>query len=309
MQIDEQISFRKIEVFLAFMELGSMGRVAEAVGQSTVSVHRSLHSLEEGLRCPLFRRDGRKLIPLAAAYAFSEHASRAVRACADGIDAAREAAGFTAARLRIGALYSLTVRTLPRLLIGLKTRRPELDVELTLGSNRDLLERLNDGRLDAIVIAMAASVPHPDLVEVPLFDDEICFAAPLGSPYAERATIDLRDLREEKFVTLGEDFATHRDFMHAFELAGFQPHIAMRVGDIFSLTNLVSGGVGYALLPRRVAEFSPQVQFIPLDARYAINQRITLLLPKNRERNPNLLALSAECRMFRQHRQPEAAPR
>ena len=107
-----------------------------------------------------------------------------------------------------------------------------------------------------------------------MFDDEICFAAPLGSPYAERATIDLRDLREEKFVTLGEDFATHRDFMHAFELAGFQPHIAMRVGDIFSLTNLVSGGVGYALLPHRVAEFSPQVQFIALDARYATSRGI-----------------------------------
>lgn len=300
MQIDEQITFRKLEVFLAFMELGSMARVADAVGQSTVSVHRALHSLEEGLRCPLFRRDGRKLIPLAAAYVFAEHASRAVRACSDGVDAAREAAGFTAVRLRIGALYSLTVRTLPQLLMGLKRRRPELDVELTLGSNRDLLDKLRDGRLDAIVIALQADhAPLPDLVEIPMFDDEICFAAPLNSPYAERSTVDLRDLRDEKFVTLGEDFATHRDYRRAFELAGFQPPVAMRVADIFSLTNLVSGGVGYALLPRRVAEFSPQVQFIPLDTRYAISQRITLLLPKNRERSPNLLALSAECRMFR----------
>ena len=49
-------------------------------------------------------------------------------------------------------------------------------------------------------------------------------------------------------------------------------------------------------------------EFIPLDARYAISQRITLLLPKNRERKPNLLALSAECRMFRR-RPPEAAMR
>lgn len=169
-----------------------------------------------------------------------------------------------------------------------------------LGSNRDLLDRLRDGRLDAIVIALQADhAPLPDLVEIPMFDDDICFAAPLNSPYAGRATVDLRDLRDEKFVTLGEDFATHRDYRRAFELAGFQPPVAMRVADIFSLTNLVSGGVGFALLPRRVAEFSPQVQFIPLDARYAISQRITLLLPKNRERSLNLLALSAECRMFR----------
>lgn len=299
MQIDEQITFRKLEVFLAFMELGSMARVAEAVGQSTVSVHRALHSLEEGLRCPLFRRDGRKLIPLAAAYAFAEHATRAVRECADGIQKAREAAGFAAARIRIGALYSLTVRTIPQLLMRLKGRRPDLDVDLTLSSNRDLLHKLDEGRLDAIVIALHDRVPHPDLIAIPMFDDEICFAAALNSPYADCAEIDLRDLRAEKFVSLGEDFATYQDFIHAFEPAGFQPNITMRVGDIFSLTNLVSGGVGYALLPRRVADFSPQVQLIPLQQRYAVSQRIQLLVPRNRERDPNLLALAAECRMFK----------
>lgn len=299
MQVDEQVTFRKLEVFLAFMELGNMNRVAEAVGQSTVSVHRALHSLEEGLRCPLFRREGRRLIPLAAAYAFAEHAGRAVRACVDGIEAAREAAGFTAARLRIGALYSLTVRTLPQLLMRLKTRKPDLDVELTLGSNRDLLDKLNDDRLDAIVIAVQPDTPSADLIAIPMFDDEICFAAPLDSRYADRATIDLQEMRGEKFVSLSEDFATYRDFVHAFAVAGFQPEIAMRVGDIFSLTNLVSGGVGYALLPRRVAEFTPQVRFIPLAARYATSQHIALLVPRKRERNPNLLALSAECRMFK----------
>lgn len=299
MQIDEQITFRKLEVFLSFMELGSLARVAEALGQSSVSVHRALHSLEEGLRCPLFRRDGRRLVPLATAHAFAAHAQRAVRECTDGIRKAREAAGFGAARLRIGALYSLTVRTLPQLLMRLKTRRPDLDVDLTLSSNRDLLHKLDEGSVDAIVIAVHEKVPLPDLVSIPLFDDEIHFAAPLHSRFADRATIDLRDLRDEHFVSLSEDFATYHDFSHAFELAGFAPNITMRVGDIFSLTNLVSGGVGYALLPQRVADFSPQVQLIPLEKRYAASQRITLLFPRNRERDPNLLALSAECRMFR----------
>jgi len=299
MQIDEQITFRKLEVFLSFMELGSMARVAEHVDQSTVSIHRSLHSLEQGLRCPLFRRDGRKLIPLEAAYALAPHATAAVRECAEGVRKAREASGFLATRLRIGALYSLTVRTIPRLLMGLKTRRPELDVDLTLSSNRDLLHKVRDGSLDAIVIALHENVTHPDLVATPMFDDAIYFATHLNSPYASRSEIDLRDLHAEKFVALTEDFATYQDFSQAFQLAGFQPDIAVRVGDIFSLTNLVGGGVGYALLPGRVAEFSPQVRFIPLAKRYATSQRITLLVPANRERNPNLLALAAECRMFK----------
>src|SRR5688572_30947595 len=56
--IDEQVTFRKLEVLLAFLESGSLGRAAERLGTSAVSVHRALHSLEAGVRCPLFRPEG-----------------------------------------------------------------------------------------------------------------------------------------------------------------------------------------------------------------------------------------------------------
>ena len=74
----------------------------------------------------------------------------------------------------------------------------------------------------------------------------------------------------------------------------------MHVDDIFSLINLVSGGVGYSLLPKRIEAFSPRIQLIPLEQRYDSQQQITVLIPKNRERDPNLLALAAECRMISQ---------
>ncbi|GCB02496.1 LysR substrate-binding domain-containing protein [Ralstonia sp. SET104] len=298
MAIDEDITLKKLEVFQSFMTLGNMARVSEALGQSTVSVHRALHSLEEGLRCPLFKRDGRKLIPLSTAYVFAEHVERILAECEAGVRRTREAAGFSSTTLKIGGLYSMTVGTLPRIFAGLKTRRSALDIELTLGSNRSLLAKLEDGQLDAIVIALGEPLRNPDLLTVPMFADEILFAAPLASPYASSAEIDLQTVRSEKFVALGDDFATYHDFMAAFDKAGFAPQIALRVGDIFSLMNLVSGGIGYALLPRRVADFSPRVQLIPLAARYAISQHIVLVMQRNRERDPNLLALSAECRLL-----------
>jgi LysR family malonate utilization transcriptional regulator len=144
------------------------------------------------------------------------------------------------------------------------------------------------------------------LLSVPLFEDEVRLAAPQGSPYAGRAHVDLQELRGEKFITLGGGFVTSDSFDHAFQQAGYVPETIMRVGDIFSLINLVGGGMGYSLLPGRVAGFSSRVDLIPLDARYASHQSITLLLSRSRERDPNLLALAAECRMYgaRQHDLP-----
>ncbi|HTN67076.1 MAG TPA: LysR family transcriptional regulator [Burkholderiaceae bacterium] len=304
MAIDEEITLKKLEVFLTFMRLNNLARVSELLGQSTVSVHRALHSLEEGIRCPLFKREGRNLIALPAAYAFAEYAQRTINECEEGIRTAREVAGFNAGRLKIGSLYSLTLRCIPQLLIGLKLRKPELDIDLTLGSNRELLQSLADGQLDAVVIGMKDASCSSDLLSVPLFHDDVHLAAPLDSPYAGRSQIDLYELRAEQFVTLNEGFVTSESFSHAFEQAGFDPTISMRVGDIFSLINLVSGGMGYTLLPGRVAEFSPRIQLMSLDAKYASRQHITLLLDKKRERDPNLLALAAECRMYGQRENP-----
>jgi LysR family malonate utilization transcriptional regulator len=221
--IDEEITLKKLEVFLSFMRLHSLARVSEELGQSTVSIHRALHSLEEGLRCPLFKREGRSLAPLPAAFAFAAHAQRAVSETEEGIRKARELAGFNAGRLKIGSLYSLTLRCIPQLLIGLKLRRPELQIDLTLGSNQELLRGLDEGRLDAIVIGLQAPLDNPALQAVPLFDDDIHLAAPLGSPYAGRAHIDLRDLAQEKFITLGDGFVTSDSFAHAFRQAGYVP--------------------------------------------------------------------------------------
>lgn len=296
MVIDDAVTLKKLEVFLAFMKLGNMARVSEQLSQSVVSVHRALHSLEEGIGCALFKLDGRKLIPLQTAYTFAEYAERALHECETGLRKTREVAGFAAPRLKIGALYSVTFGTMPELIVNLKLRRSGTDVELTLGSNRMLLELLSEGRLDAIIIALREAHRDEALVAVPLFEDEMFFAAPVNSRYARSTAIDLAALRDEKFVALADDFATAGNFQHAFEKAGFVPTVAMRVGDIFSLANLVGGGLGYSLLPGRLGSFSPNVRLIPLAAPYRSRQTITLLFPKVREHDPNLLALAAACR-------------
>ncbi|MDB5758889.1 MAG: LysR family transcriptional regulator [Burkholderia sp.] len=298
MAIDDEITLKKIEVFLAFMGMNNLARVSERLGLSAVSVHRALHSLEEGLRCPLFKREGRNLIPLKAAYVFAEHAQRAVDACEAGVKEARDVSGFNAPRLRIGSLYSLTLRCIPKIIIGLKLRKPTLDINLTLGSNRELLNALAEERLDAIIIGLKESPAGQDLVSVPLFNDLIYLAARVESPYAGVAEIDLDDVRDEKFVTLREGFVTSESFSQAFERSGFRPQIAMEVGDIFSLINLVSEGIGYSLLPGRIGAFSSRIQLIPLAEKYASHQQVTLMFPASRERDPNVLALAAECRIY-----------
>ncbi|WP_326535742.1 LysR family transcriptional regulator [Pseudorhodoferax sp.] len=295
---DEAITLRQLQVLLAFMEAGNLARAAERLQTSAVSVHRALHALEESLRCVLFRQEGRNLVPTAAAQRLAEMARDMERLLADGVRATREIAGYAADRIRMGSMYSLTSRAVPALVLGMKQRKPEVQTELMLGSNADLLAKLRAGAIDAALMAVPAGAA--DVESEPLFDDETFFAAPAQSAYATQDEVDLGACAGERFLSLNEGFATHESFVEAFRIAGFAPQIAMHTGDIYTLMNLVDGGVGCTLLPGRVRSVLPaNVRLVPLQARYRVRQTIALSFLRSRERDPNLLALLAVCRTLK----------
>lgn len=305
MLIDEEFTLKKLEIFLAFMRTGNLARAAAELQTSNVSVHRAIHSLENALRCPLFKHEGRNLTPLESAYVLEERAQKLVADVVDSVRLTREAAGFSAERFKLGSLYSLTVKTVPQLIMGLKIRRSELNIDLILGSNFDLLYKLKNMEVDAILISLDEHANDPDCEQIALFSDDIFLATPADSPFDREREIDLADVRDATFITLTQGFATHQDGNRVFKQAGFEPKVAMQVNDIFTLLSMVSSGVGYALLPGRIAAvYENRVKLIPLQPRYRLQQHIGVVFLKAKERDPNLLALLAECRMYANRQVP-----
>lgn len=299
MEIDEDLTLRKIQIFLAFMRYGNLSKTAAEMQISNVSVHKALHSLENSLRCPLFKNEGRNLIPLKSAYVLQENSQKIVQDIVTAVNKTREAAGFAAKVLHLGSLYSLTVNTIPNVISGLKLRRGELDIQLLLSSNLDLVKKLKTTELDAIIVALNETTSDADFESLAMFQDDIYLAVNKNSPLASLEEIDLSTLKDETFLTLSKGFATRHDSDIVFEKAGIDPKVFLQVSDIFTLISMVSTGVGLALLPGRISTiYESSVKLIPLQAPYQIKQEIGLVFLKSKERDPNLLALIAECRMF-----------
>ncbi|WP_238085512.1 MULTISPECIES: LysR family transcriptional regulator [Pseudescherichia] len=310
MDIASDITFRKLTIFMIFMEKGNIARTAEALEISGVSVHRALHTLEESVRCPLFVHKGRNLLALPAAWTLLEYCQEVTQLMARGLEETRKTAGVGQGRLRVGTLYSLTLETVPRLIMGMKLRRPELEINLTMGSNDMLLQKLEDGELDAILISL--SEHQVDLAQfevLPLFRDDIFLAAPASATLNTDEPADLRDYRQQKFVSLAEGFATYAGFQDAFHIAGFEPEIVTRVNDIFSMLSLVQAGVGFTLMPGRMKKvYESSVQLLKLAEPYQMQQQIGIVFPRSREHDPNLLALAAEGRMYARSLEQNVTP-
>ncbi|WP_392561479.1 LysR family transcriptional regulator [Orbus sturtevantii] len=294
------ITLKKLQIFLVFMSKGNISLAAEELDLSSVSVHRALHSLEEEMNCPLFSHKGRNLEPIISAYKFKEYAERILELADEAINQTRLAAGIDQRKLKIGALYSLTADILPELIMDFKLRKPNTEIDLSMGSNHALLASLENNELDAIFIEITQDkIDHNQFEHLPIFSDELFIAGPIDSPLLNQSTVNLNDLKGKSFVGLNKGFATYHSFQQAFANVDYTPNITIYVNDIFSLINLVCGGMGYSLLPGRMKTFyQDKLKMVRIEQKNPVIQTIGLVFAKNREHDPNLLSLLASSRMY-----------
>lgn len=296
--LNDEVTLRKLEILCSFVRTGSLVKTAEELQLSSVSIHKALHSLEAGIGCPLFVKEGRQLKALPAALYLAEASVDLLGDVERILKKTRTKAGVESRQIRLGSMYSLTANIIPRIIMGTKIRRPDLDIDLYLGSNEDLMKKLYEGNIDAVVIAAPSDDSLDGVEVVPLFEDDLYLASSKGSKPKD-SSVDLSEYEFEKFLTLQDGFATTSGFYDAFKLAGFKPNVVMKVGDIFSLMNMVSSDMGRSLLPGRVrALMGDAIEFTPLQSKYRVTQRIALMYLQANESNPNILALAAETRML-----------
>lgn len=296
MSSSDEITLRKLEIFLVFMRERNLARAAEALSLSSVSVHKAIHSLESAIGAPLFTHRGRALEPLASADVLATHAADIIDGIQRSVDATRQAAGISPRTFRIGALYSLTVALVPRMITAMQAAMPGCDIELVLGSNVALENQLADGDIDAALICVHELSRQANRVIVNLFDDELYLVMPTSSPSA-RTPADLTDYVDQPFVVLSQEFSSGRDAYRMFQQARITPRVALRANDIFSLSSLVRGGVGMALLPGRIDQLYPDVlRFVPVRPEQTVRQTLGLCYLSSRGNDEAITALTAAAR-------------
>jgi DNA-binding transcriptional LysR family regulator len=158
-----------LRAIVAGTELGSFARAAVQLGRSQSAVSMQLKRLEEQAGRPLFRRDGRGLVPTEAGDALLTYARRIIELH----DEAAATLGSTAAvpSVRIGLPQDFFEDVMPEAITCFTRQRPGVHVEVRAGRNYALEDEVNAGHLD---VALAfyrhgRAAPGELLTSLPMF--------------------------------------------------------------------------------------------------------------------------------------------
>src|SRR4051795_7208098 len=262
------MNLHQLRCFVLAAEELHFGRAAQRLDILPSAFGRFIRLLEEDLGVKLFVRTTRNVVLTEEGEQLLGDA-RKLLAQADAIqNRFRETVRLRATKLRVGAIDSAAAGLIPMLLNDFRKERPDVEVQLLEDKTIRLLPRVLSGRLDLAFVRPPRS-RAPNLVYRHLFYETPVVAIASSHPLARRRKVSIENIADQPLIVPDRRSRPHRHdlTMKLFEEAGFEARVAQVADEKQTIVNLVSAGLGVAIVPRWTSRMATRgVRFIRLAA-------------------------------------------
>jgi LysR family transcriptional regulator, hydrogen peroxide-inducible genes activator len=247
----ERPTVRQLEYLVALGDSLHFRRAAEAVSISQPALSAQVQALEELWGIQLFERTRRKVLLTRAGREAVRRARILLEQIDDLSDATRAALQPLSGELRLGIIPTLAPYVLPRTLPRIRERFPDLKLYLREEFTQRLLERLHQGELDLLLLALPGG--GAELDHLLLFRDPFLLAMPKNHPLASQKTIAQSDLDGLELLLLEDGHCLRDQALAVCAKRGAREDQRFRASSLGTLIQMVSNGLGLTLLPEVAA--------------------------------------------------------
>lgn len=244
------LTLRQLEYVVAIADHASFSRAAEACAVTQPALSAQIAQLEDTLGVQLFERDRRKVLVTPAGAEIIARARAALAAADEVVDSARASAQPLTSTLRLGVIPTIAPFLLPAVLPKVRLSFPRLRLLLREDQTARLLTQLDEGKLDAAVLAL----PVPgDLAAAHLYHEDFALAVPRGHRLAKRTAVPASELDEEPVLLLDDGHCLRDQALAVCESAGAREQPELRATSLVTLIQMVASGLGVTLVPAMAA--------------------------------------------------------
>lgn len=241
------MNLRDLDYVLAVAETGHFGAAAQRCHVSQPTLSTQVRKLEAELGAALFERGSRGAVPTEIGRAVVAQARQVVDAAARLREIAHGARDPLTGVLRLGIIPTSGPYLLPHLLPALRQRFPRLRLYLKEAMTAHLLGQLHGTGLDAAILSPPFDATGLELQA--LGEEAFLIALPPEHPLATAGRIGSAALAGETFLTLEQGHCLRDQTALICSRLGLVPHHEVQASSIESLRQMVSLGLGCAIVP------------------------------------------------------------
>jgi DNA-binding transcriptional LysR family regulator len=275
------LTLHRLELFLAVLDAGGIGRAARARHVSQPAVSEHLRGLSEYFGLALFERAGRGVRPTAVAREIEPFARQALGLLRNAERAAGELKGIRTGSLAIGASTTPGTYLLPPALGRFRATYPGVALSLRIGDTREIERWVAAGDVELAAIGEAPILPG--LAAERWVKDELVAIVARRHPLARRRSVSAAALVREPLILREEGSSTRGVTERYLAALGASRHPAMELGSTEAIREAVAAGLGVAVVSRHaIRPRDPRLVALPLTPKRWVRD----LLVIRRERTP-----------------------
>ncbi|NND45854.1 MAG: LysR family transcriptional regulator [Xanthomonadales bacterium] len=241
------MNLRALQYLVKLAELQHFSKAAEACFVSQPTLSTQIMKLEEELGVQLVERIPRKVQLTPVGKEITERARHVLRDIERIRMTARRSRDPEKGTLRLGIFPTLAPYFLPHVVPGIRRRFPDLKLQLSEEKTEDILKALEDGALDAALLALPLDGDGLE-IEV-LFEEPFLLAMPESHPLTDATEIEMRDLEGEELLLLEDGHCLREHALEVRTLAGARERVDFHATSMETLRQMVAADVGITLMP------------------------------------------------------------
>jgi LysR family hydrogen peroxide-inducible transcriptional activator len=261
-------STKQLRYFVALAEIGHFGRAAEASFVSQSAFSNAIQELENLLDAQLVDRTNRNVTITALGQQIAVQA----RLCLQDIQTLVEMAGGQqqplTGELRLGVIPTIAPFVLPKVLPRLRKAYPDLKLYLIEGQTQRIVERMMDGEIDVIVLALPWSMRGAE--ELPLFKDRFCLAYREGTDRVDPDHYRFSRLDADSILLLEDGHCLRDHALAACKIRNTQKVRSFAASSLLTLVEMIDADLGISFLPEMAKDSAllrnTRVKLKPLEA-------------------------------------------
>lgn len=245
-------SIKQLKYLCAVAEHRHFSKAATAchVTQSTLSA--AIAELESQLDVKIFERNKKTVLITPLGEKLLAQARIVLGDVEDFVGLAQAHGAPLSGDLRLGVIPTIGPFLLPRMLSDLRKRFDRLKLYLKEEMSAPLVQDLQQGQLDLIVLAFP--FPLPEMETVSLFKDEFLLCLPPGHEWEKLTQIKQHQLRGQSLLLLEEGHCLRDHALEACKLETADTDIVYQGTSLHTLVQMVANGLGLTLLPAMSVE-------------------------------------------------------
>lgn len=238
------MTLTELRYAVALAQEQHFGRAAERchVSQPTLSV--GMKRLEDYLGVLLFERSKGAVYLTPIGESIIEQAQKVLAEANAVLEMAHAGRNQLSSPLRVGAIYTVGPYLLPHLIPQLHTVAPQMPLYIEENFTHVLRERLREGELDAIIIALPFS--EPDVLTKLLYDEALCVLLPADHPLAAEQRLSAEALEDTELLILGEGHCFRE---RVLEVCPATQRASVESSSLETIRHMVASGLGVSVLP------------------------------------------------------------